>query len=308
MKIFMALAFLFYVIGILCIFKINTESVKELSKSFNKKDPSLKQMASPKKKTKLEIFMQNIILSLETMGQLNNLYYLFLISFFLIIMGAFAGISFGNPILSFVFAMILASTPFIFVRVQYVEYKALLFDEMETGLSVITSSIERTDNIVEAFHENIQNINKPLHDVFAQFIYSVEHNTPMTTAIEVMKSKINNKIFNDWCDALKNVSRNRMLKYSLRPIVYRIGDIKIASAEAKTILLEANSEFKFVTGLSVIFMIMNFLIAPKVMESLGVIISKNLISTLLAINIVIMFTSCVRTFILTRDVNFEEDV
>lgn len=308
MKMYFAIAFFFIVLAILILLKINSESIKEASQLFKSKKVSLRKLATVKKKSRLSIFLKNIILALETMGQINKLYYIILLSFLLIIVGSFAGITIGNIYLSLVGGIILASLPFLFVRAQYVEYKALLLDEMETGLSVITSSIERTDNITSSILENLPHINKPLHDVFAQFLFSVNHNMPIADAIDNMKSKINNPIFVDWCDALKNVARNRTLKYSLRPIVQRINDVKIASAEAKTILFEANSEFKAVSIFSVIFMLVSYIVAPKMMESLGVTFKmNNVLNILLSIDILMLFFFSIRTFLLTRDINYEEE-
>lgn len=307
MKLFFAISFIFFVVGILLIFKINSQAIIETVSLIRNIKPSLKKLTTVKKQGKLLLFVQNIVLALDTMGQLSKLYYIFLTSFLLIIVGLFAGITFGNVYLSMVFGIILAAIPFFFVRTQYVDYKALLLDEMETGLSVITSSIERTENITEAFKENLQNINKPLHDIFAQFIYSIEHNIPIDDAIDTMKGKISSTVFTDWCDALKNVSKNRTLKYSLRPIVYRIGDIKIASAEAKTILFEANGEFKAVAIFSVIFMLISYVVGPKLILSLGIIVDPASLNVLLAIDVLMLFIFSVRTFLLTRDINFEDD-
>lgn len=308
MKLLFALAFIFVVLAILIIFKVNTASIKDFAELLkNNRTQSLKEQATTKKKSKLSLFVSDIALALETMGQLNRLYYIFLASFLLILVGALTGITFGNVWLSIVFGIVLAAIPFFFIRSQYVEYKDLLMDEMETGLSVITSSIERTENITEAFKENLSNINKPLHDIFSQFIYSVEHNVPIADAIEKMKSKIKNRIFTDWCDALKNVANNRTLKQSLRPIVYRIADVKIAGAEAKTILYEANSEFKAVTIFSVIFMILSYFVGPQILQSLDVTVSAPVLNFLLAADVLMLFIFSVRTFLITRDINFEED-
>lgn len=307
MKLMFALAFIFVVIAILLLFKIDTAAIKEAVDMVRLRRKSLKQLATKKKRSKFTLFISNIVIALDTMGQLNRLYYIFLTSFLLIFIGAFTGITIGNVWLSVVFGVILASVPFFFIRSQYVDYKELLLDEMETGLSVITSSIERTENIAQAFRENLPNIEKPLHNIFAQFLYSIEHNIDIDVAVDTMKGKVTNPIFCDWCDALKNVSKNRTLKYSLRPIVYRIGDVKIATAEATTILYEANSEFKGVTIFSLLFMVVSYFIGPKLMESLGITISPQSINMLLAIDVLMLFIFSIRTFLLTRDINFEEE-
>lgn len=170
MRILFSLAFICIVAAILIGFRMGASAIGEAITGMQNKNQSLKKQATKKKHGKLASFAKNIIIALETMGQMGSLYRLVLLSFLLIVVGAFAGITFGNVWLSITFGIMLAMIPFIYVRMQYIDYKALLLDEMETGLSVITSSIERLDNIFLAFEENIKFINKPLQTVFQQFL------------------------------------------------------------------------------------------------------------------------------------------
>lgn len=307
MKFLFAIAFLCLVICILIIFKVDTKSISDTLNNMQKKKPTLKKLSLKKKQGKIKTSFNNIVLALDTMGQIGSLYRIILISFLLIIMGAFAGFTFGNIYLSIVFAIILASIPFIYVRIQYIEYKALLIDEMEVALSVITSSIERTENIITAFEENVDNIGKPLQTVFLKFIYSVNHNIPMEQAIDEMKTKITHSVFIDWCDNLKRVHKDRSLISSLRPIVDRITNIKIATGEAKNILSEATSEFISVTVLSVVFMILSYLVIPNLLSSVDVPVKPaGWIKIVFAIDIFTLYFFSVRTFTLTKNINFED--
>lgn len=307
MKFLFAIAFLCLVICILIIFKVDTKSISDTLNNMQKKKPTLKKLSLKKKQGKIKTSFNNIVLALNTMGQIGSLYRIILISFLLIIMGAFAGFTFGNIYLSIVFAIILASIPFIYVRIQYIEYKALLIDEMEVALSVITSSIERTENIITAFEENVDNIGKPLQTVFLKFIYSVNHNIPMEQAIDEMKTKITHSVFIDWCDNLKRVHKDRSLISSLRPIVDRITNIKIATGEAKNILSEATSEFISVAVLSVVFMILSYLVIPNLLSSVDVPVKPaEWLKIVFAIDIFTLYFFSVRTFTLTKNINFED--
>lgn len=306
MRFLFSMAFVFIVLAILFVLKLDTTAVKDAVTSFRSRKPSLKKLTEEKKKSKFAVFATNIMTALETMNQVGSLYWLILLSFLLIIVGAFAGITFGNVWLSLVFGGLLASIPFIYVRMQYIEYKALLLDELETGLSVITSSIERLDNVVGGFEENIRFIQKPLKTIFEQFIYSVNHSVALNKAIDTMKEKVNNKVFNDWCDTLKLVSSDRNMKSALRPIVNRITDIKVASLEAKNILSEASGEFVGVMVLSVIFMFISYIAAPAGFSAMGFPLpSTEFMKTFFAIDILMMFIFWFRVFLLTKDIDFE---
>lgn len=308
MRFFIGLSFIFIVILILYLLNINTSTIKDVITPLqSQKNKSLKQLINPKKKSKLAIAYHNIVLALNTMGQLGTLYTIILISFLAIFLGVFTGITlFGSISLSVALALMLASLPYIYTRIQYIEYKDLLRDELETSLSVITSSIERTDNIVDAFKENIENIGEPLNSIFLKFVYTVEHNVPITEAIDDMKIKISNPIFLDWCDALKSTSRDRTLKHQLRPIVHRITDVKIASANAKSILYTERRSFKSVMFMSLLFMLVSYVLIPWGLRALGV---KHDMSTVihifLSIDILMLFFMNIKSIFLTKDIDFD---
>ncbi len=307
MKLLFGIAFVLLVLAILIIFKVDTALIKDNVNKIQNQKQTLKKQSINKKDGKFKVAFKNIVLALDTMGQIGSLYFIILISFLLIIMGAFAGLTFGNIYFAIVCAIMLASIPFIYVRMQYIEYKALLLDEMEIALSVITSSIERTDNIMSAFEENIDDIGKPLQNVFLRFMYSVNHNMPIEQAIDDMKTKITHSVFIDWCDNLKRVSKDRALKTSLRPIVDRITNIKIATGEAMNILNEANAEFKGVTFLSIIFMALSYKVIPFILSKVDSAFHQaSWINIIFAIDIFILFIFSIRTFTLTKDINFDE--
>ncbi len=58
-----------------------------------------------------------------------------------------------------------------------------------------------------------------------------------------MKGKINNDIFREWCDVLIACQDNRNLKHTLVPVVSKLSDTRIVSAQLDTILFEPIKEF-----------------------------------------------------------------
>lgn len=307
MQFFFAVSFILICIAIFIIFKIDTKAIQALLQPSNDK-PTIKQLVNRKEMGKIARGYQNITLALESMGQLGTLYTVVFISFIAVLLGVFVGITFFASIpLAIAFGTMLAAIPFIYIRIQYVDYKALILEQLETSISVITSSIERTDNIVDAFRENIDTVQKPLNIIFRKFIFSVDNSIDLSTAIDTMKYSVVNAVFYDWCDTLKLVVNDRTLKPQLRPIVNRITDIKIATNEAKGILYSARKSFKTTIVLSAVFLIFSYGIIPYVFNSMGTsLLFTGFLGLLLAIDILISFFMIIRAYLLTKDITFEK--
>ena len=62
-------------------------------------------------------------------------------------------------------------------------------------------------------------------------------------AIENLKPKIKNEVFEEWCDALIACQDNKNLKTTLVPIVVKLSDTRIVSAELENMLFEPMKEF-----------------------------------------------------------------
>ena len=69
------------------------------------------------------------------------------------------------PVLSVAFALI----PFFYTTSTLSYYEKNTKEELETALSIITTSYVRSDDIVAAVRENIKYIKPPLRDVFKSF-------------------------------------------------------------------------------------------------------------------------------------------
>ena len=68
--------------------------------------------------------------------------------------------------MTFVFALI----PFAYAKRTVNFYDNHIKEELETALSIITTSYVRTDDIVTAVKENVQYLKPPVKDIFAGFV------------------------------------------------------------------------------------------------------------------------------------------
>lgn len=82
------------------------------------------------------------------------------------IVGCVIAIMIDNPFLVPVFAIAFAMIPFIYAKRTVAYYDNHVKEELETALSIITTSYVRTDDIVSAVKENIQYLKPPVKDIF----------------------------------------------------------------------------------------------------------------------------------------------
>nr|WP_312985714.1 hypothetical protein [Clostridioides sp.] len=167
-----------------------------------------------------------------------------LISVFLFIVGMFISIRMENYFLLPVTSIGFATLPFQYIKFNNIFYKKRLNNELETSLSVITSSYERTKNIINAVDENLNTLNPPISDIFRSFKNETQLlKTDVKESLEELKYKVNNDIFDEWIDTVIMCQDDVNLIKSLRPIITKFADIRITSAELDTHMFAPLREF-----------------------------------------------------------------
>ncbi|HBN80460.1 MAG TPA: hypothetical protein DD433_03660, partial [Ruminococcaceae bacterium] len=61
-------------------------------------------------------------------------------------------------------------------------------------------------------------------------------------AIREMKPKIQNEVFQEWCDAVATCQYDRSLKSTLTPIVTKLSDVRVVNAELDYLVFEPRKE------------------------------------------------------------------
>ena len=134
--------------------------------------------------------------------------------------------------------------PFWYVILSASSYKKNVAAELETALSVITTGYLRTEDILTAIEENIQYLNPPVQRVFQDFIVRINLVNPdIHEALKELREKIDNDVFQEWCDSLCDCQYDRSLKTTLTPIVSKLSDIRIVNAELEYLIVEPRKEF-----------------------------------------------------------------
>jgi len=165
-------------------------------------------------------------------------------AFLLSICGLFTGLLFKNYFIVPVFGIGFMMLPFIYVKVLGFRLKKLLNQELESTLSIITTSYSRSEDIIDAVEENLSYINPPIKDVFQSFLIEANLINPdIKKLLKKMKDKIDNDVFKEWCDALIACQDNSKLKSTLLPIVKKLSTVRTVSARLDAMLYEPVKEF-----------------------------------------------------------------
>lgn len=165
-------------------------------------------------------------------------------SIVLVIVGAFISISLGNLLMLPVMAAGLSLLPFWYVMFTANFYKKQLNSELETALSIITTSYLRSENFIMAVEENVAYLNPPVCDVFKLFLAQTSlMGGSVPTALEEIKYKLANDVYREWIDAVIACQEDKTLKTTLSPIISKLSDMRMVSAELDILLYAPMKEF-----------------------------------------------------------------
>ncbi len=205
-----------------------------------------------KKSRKITVELRRIKDALEQTGKGNQFAVACAASLLLMIVGCVIAIMIDNPFLVPVFAIAFAMIPFFYAKRTVAYYDNHVKEELETALSIITTSYVRTDDIVSAVKENIQYLKPPVKDIFAGFVAeTMMISSDVKQSIRHLKEKVNNSIFAEWCETLIACQDDRTLKDTLMPIVTKLTDVRIVNNEIKGMLSSARVEYYMMAGMVV---------------------------------------------------------
>ncbi len=160
------------------------------------------------------------------------------------IVGVVAASLLDNTFLIPVLGVGMMFLPIWYIRLTASHFKKDISEELETALSIISTAYIRNEDIVTAVEENISYLNPPIKNVFADFLVQLKLiDSDVVKAIENLKTKVDNDVFHEWCDALVQCQSDRSLKSTLTPIVTKLSDIRVVNSELGLLLAEPRKEF-----------------------------------------------------------------
>lgn len=180
---------------------------------------------------------------LKTTGREGRFNLIKRVSLFLFALGAVIALLLNNPFMIPILGAGFAFTPVWYLRSTAIAYKKHLNEELETAISVITTSYLRTGDLLRAVRENIPYLNPPVKSHFEAFITESEMlNANMISTINSLKVKIPNQIFHEWCNTLIQCQSDRSMKNTLTFTVQKFSDMRIIQSDLEAIINEPRKE------------------------------------------------------------------
>lgn len=213
-----------------------------------RKDQSIRAQINESTNRKKARFLRREIIEVQEIlkltGRASRFSMVCAVSLLLFAAGAAFAILLNNVFLVPVLAAGLMFLPFWYIRLTATHYKKAVAAELETALSIITTSYLRNEDILTAVEESVQYLNPPVKNVFTEFLAQTQLIDPdVEAALYAMKPKIQNDVFHEWVDAISSCRYDRSLKTTLTPIVSKLSDMRIVNAELEYLVSEPRKEF-----------------------------------------------------------------
>lgn len=174
---------------------------------------------------------------LKDTGRQEKFEFIKRLSLILFALGAVLALLINNvfmvPILGIGFSL----APVWYLRSTAGTYKKHLNEELETAVSIVTTSYLRTEDIIRSIKENIPSVNEPIKSHFEAFVYEAEMiNANLISAINSLKMKVPNRVFHEWANTLIQCHSDRTMKHTLPAVIQKFSDIRIVQSELDAML------------------------------------------------------------------------
>lgn len=249
MNIWTLIAFLCMAVGLFVIFRIDIKGfLEDLSKPLARKKPTMRRLikqATSKKKLKgIRLIVAETRDVLELTGRSEKFSYLTIISLVCMVIGVMVALSLNNYIMLPIMAVGFSLIPFWYILFTANSFRKNLNNELETALSVITTSYLRSEDIITAIEENVHYLHPPMVQLFEGFLAKSKLiNSNIKSALLSMQGKLHNEVFDEWIDAIIACQEDKTLKATLIPIVSKLSDMRIVTSELEYLIYEPMKEF-----------------------------------------------------------------
>ena len=231
--------------------RITDDMMKIISPKLSLRD-KVKLAQGKKKSNKISGELKSISDALIATGRDGQFATICAVSLTLLICGGMSAMLINNIFLVPILAIALALLPFIYAKTTIGYYNKHIEGEIETALSIVTTSYIRSDDIVSAVKENISYLKPPIAGIFKSFLGDTTAiSSDIKHSLYKLKESIDNQIFREWVDTLIQCQDDRTLKDTLLPVVSKLTDVRIVNNELKTMISEPRKEYFMMVALVV---------------------------------------------------------
>lgn len=215
--------------------------LEERKKTRGKKIPLKKQIDVLVKGKKQNFFVRTFRETesiLTETHQKSMIGIVYVVSFFLGVVGVLVSLLSKNVFMVIPMVLGAALIPNWGVRLSASKAKKKLNSMLEVALSGITTSYLRSDSIIAAIEENLVYLENPLKPIMVKFVNENKLiNSNVALGIQKMEQMLDNEIFKEWCDALKQCQTDRSLKSTLFPIITKFSETRAIQTELDTMMM-----------------------------------------------------------------------
>lgn len=159
------------------------------------------------------------------------------LSVLLALPGLIFGLAIDNLPAAIVLATGLAAAPLAIIRIRTGEYVRGLNARLETGMGLISNSYLQSGDLTSAVSDNLKLLPAPLDNIFGKYLVETQFiDASNIRAIELMRERVNNRYWRDWCSVLIQCQHDRQLRFALPGIVERLGETRRAQMEIDTVI------------------------------------------------------------------------
>ncbi|MFT9075962.1 hypothetical protein [Ethanoligenens sp.] len=121
----------------------------------------------------------------------------------MMIAGAIIGLCFLNPFLSIALALFGLFLPIFMIHLTAASFRTQFAGEMYTCMSVISTGCQRKFDLVNAAEENVGTMNEPMKSHWEAFLRDFKNfDNNVSNGIRKLRKKINDPVWQEWCDDL----------------------------------------------------------------------------------------------------------
>lgn len=226
------LIFLFFIGLILIFYKPRKEKIRikqmdllNHEMTLNDKIAIINGKNSGRRKNKLKNYFLDIQIILSKMNKLKDYGKLKLIAVACAAAGFVVSAAVNNYFLAIVLVPVFFILPFAMVKTRYRKFNKMLEGELETAISLVTISYTRTESLVTSVQECLETLPPNARMYFEDFLTEVNFiNANIDTALVNLKTKVENRIFQQWVDRLIVCQKDRSAINSLQSFANEFAD------------------------------------------------------------------------------------
>lgn len=191
----------------------------------------------------------DIKLTLAKMNKINDYAKIKVEAIVFAVLALIACIAINNIFLSIVLVPVAFMLPFAMVKVKYRKHLKTLEKELETALSLITISYTRTANFITSVQECVDTLPPTTKPFFEDFLIEVTSiNASIPAALLNLKTKVENKTFQQWIDRVMVCQNDKTSIPSLQTYVNEFADNRSIQNELDAEIYSAKVELYMMMG------------------------------------------------------------